>query len=301
MTEGPSESPSPAPASVPRLTPYELVFGEAGFEHRIFPAIEEEAESQGEDPARLERFAFLTRVSDSVRDVLAPDAPAEALEQYRVLVYHGFNFWRYGRRLYLLEPSVARYLVEGSPSLAEWDLRLPHPSVYVQLPPNLFWASISPEMAPEPVDGFYATECRAFDPLGPSVRRLHLLMVLGIRRERAGFSVIPFDTEVGPGIAHEWTELPAREGAKDFDNVLPGGEIAGLYSILTSAEALKLMARALWYMDDRPQDVMPEGAPERRTRDRPGTVALSRLAFSRVRLDGGAGPAPAGEEAAAEA
>jgi hypothetical protein len=79
-----------------------------------------------------------------------------------------------------------------------------------------------------------------------------VLMVLGLRRARAGFSVIPFATEAGPGIPATWAEAPGREGAKDFANILPGGEMAGLYSILTTTEALKLLARALWYVEAHP-------------------------------------------------
>ncbi|HET6230736.1 MAG TPA: hypothetical protein VFE05_11755 [Longimicrobiaceae bacterium] len=282
----------------PRLTPYEMVFGEAGFESAIFPALLREADERGEDPARRERFAFLTVGSDALRDVIPADAPAEALEQHRALLYHSFNFWRFGRRLYTLEAPVARYLVEAAPTLADWDLAMPHPSVYVQLPPQLFWASISPDATPEPVDGFFAVETRGNDPLGPAYRELTALMVLGMRRERAGFSIIPFDTEVGPGIAADWAEAPGRDGARDFASVLPGGEMAGLYSILTSAEALKLLARALWYVDQNPDLVLAEHAPERRTHDRPGSIALSHLPYSRVVLDSAQAetiPDPAGD------
>lgn len=274
-------------AGVARLSPYEMVFGEAGFETSIFPSMLREAEERGEDPARRERFGFLTIGADTLRQVMSEEAPPEALEQYRALLFHSFNFWRFGRRMYTLGGALARYLVEGAPSLAGWTLRLPHPAVYVQLPPNLFWASIAPDAPPEPVDGFFAVEADATSPLGGHYRQIDVLMVLGMRRERAGFSVIGFDTEVGPGIPADWAEGPAREGSSDFASVLPGGEMAGLYSILTSAEALKLLARALWYVDRHPEDVRAFNAPERRTNDRPGSIALSRLNYQRVELGGG--------------
>jgi hypothetical protein len=134
------------------------------------------------------------------------------------------------------------------------------------------------------VDGFFAIQSQGIDPLGPGFSDLQVLMVLGVRRERAGFSVIPFDTEVGPGIPTDWAEAPGREGAPDFANILPGGEIAGLYSILTNTEALKLLARALWYIDTQ------AGRDPRRDRARAarrgarGSIPLSRLPFQRVRL-----------------
>lgn len=270
----------------PYLTPYEMAFGEAGFETRVFPRIQAEADTHGEDPAQRERFGFLTLAGDAAREMVPPEASVEALEEYRALLYHAFNFWRFGRRMYVLEPPVARYLVEAAPALAGWELSLPAPSVYARLPPNLFWASISTGVPPEPVDGFFATIADGRDPLGAPFQELQVLMVLGLRRARAGFSVIPFATEAGPGIPATWAEAPGREGAKDFANILPGGEMAGLYSILTTTEALKLLARALWYVETHPEDVEPLVAPERRGEDRPGQVPLSRLAYHRVRLSG---------------
>lgn len=276
-----------ADAAAPRLTPYEMVFGSAEFEHRMFPRLLDEAEAAGEDPAWPERFSFLTLAGDALRLVTPHDAAPEVLEQHRALLYHAFNFWRFGRRLYSFDRAVMRYLVEAAPAMKGWELALPRPALYLQLPPNLFWASISPEAGPEPVDGFFVAECRGNDPLGPLYRRLNVLMVLGIRRERAGFSIIPFETQTGPGIASDWAEARGREGGADFASVLPGGDMAGLYSILTTSEALKLLARALWYIAASPTDVTPAAAPERRAHDRSGSIAFSRLPFHRVRLGAG--------------
>ena len=72
----------------------------------------------------------------------------------------------------------------------------------------------------------------------------------------------------GPGIPAIWAETPGRDGARDFDNILPGGEMAGLYSILTTTEALKLLARALWYLDTHSVLVEPCPSPERRQSER---------------------------------
>jgi hypothetical protein len=269
-----------------RLTPYELAFMDGDFESRVFPMIQDEAEGRREDPARRERFVFLGTGGDSIREIIPPDAPPEMLEEYRALFYHAFNFWRFGRRLYVLDPAVARYLVEGAPKLEDWAFSTPFDSLYLQLPPNLFWASIGTDVPPEPVDGFFITICRGCDPLDIDFTDVQVLMVLGIHRMRAGFSVVPFDTEVGTGIPPVWTE-PGRDAGMDFENVLPGGDIAGLYSILTTSEALKLIARALWYIETHTEDVTPAPAPERRSVDRPGSAPLSRLDFHRVRLGGG--------------
>jgi hypothetical protein len=79
----------------PLLTPYELVFAQAGFEERVFPDIMAEADAQSEDPARRDRFGFLSVAAEALRQVVPADATAEQLEEYRLLFYHGFNFWRF--------------------------------------------------------------------------------------------------------------------------------------------------------------------------------------------------------------
>ena len=270
-------------AGAARLTPYELAFLEGDFETRVFPMIQDEADGRGEDPARRERFVFLGTGGDAIRDIVPPEAPAEMLEEYRALFYHAFNFWRFGRRLYVLDAAVARYLVEGAPQLEEWEFAAPYDSLYIQLPPNLFWASIGTDVPPEPVDGFFVTLSRERDPLGIPFTDVQALMVLGIHRLRAGFSVVPFETEVGDGIPPVWAE-PGRDQGRDFENVLPGGDMAGLYSILTTAEALKLVARVLWYIGSHVEDVTSAPPPERRAANRPGSVPLSRLEFHRIRL-----------------
>ncbi|HEU0302730.1 MAG TPA: hypothetical protein VFR37_24930, partial [Longimicrobium sp.] len=228
---------------------------------------------------------FLGAGGDAIRDIIPPDAPPEMLEEYRALFFHTFNFWRFGRRLYVLDPAVARYLVEGAPRLQDWQWSAPFDNLYLQLPPNLFWASIGTDVPPEPVDGFFITQARGCDPLDLPFTEVEVLMVLGIHRLRAGFSVISFNMEVGAGIPPVWAE-PGREQGADFESVLPGGEMAGLYSILTTSEALTLVARALWYVETHAEDVTSAPAPERRAFDRPGSVPFSRLDFHRVRLGG---------------
>lgn len=290
MTEDSSSSQQRPEAGIePRLTPYEMVFAGEQFEASLFPRLREDAQLFGMSPVHADQFPQIPGVAEAVRDVLPPDAPADAVEQYRMLLYHAFNFWCYGKRVYLVEPAVARYLVEAAPAMVEWELDLPYRSLYIQLPARLFWASISPDTPPEPVDGMFLTCADVTDTPGRPFKRLSVLVVLGIRRDRAGFSVIPFDTEAGPGIARVWAETEGRAGGVDFENILPGGEIQGLYSILTAAEVLKLLARVIWYVDQHPEDAAQETAPERHGVDRPGDLPLPRIPYFRVSL-GSASP-----------
>lgn len=285
---------SGARAGVLRLTPYEVAFASTPYETEIFPAIAADAALHGTDPLHLDPFTLLPATSDAVRSFVPAEAPPEALEQYRVLLYHAFNYWRLERPTYLIHPATARYLVEAQPRMEAWELTVPRPSLYLQLPHNLFWGSVTPDSTPEAVDGMFVTVAPARSPSGKAFQRLELLLVLGLRRDRAGFSVIPFDTEAGPGIAAAWAESGARESGADFENILPGGEISGLYSVLTVGEVLKLLGRILWYIDTSPADVSPEmtGVETAVADEHPSAAGRSRLAYRLVTL-GSAGGEPA--------
>ncbi len=230
-----------------RLTPYALAFGDAGLDARHFPALSLEAAEHGVDTRSPARFAFLTLAADVLREMLPEDAPAAAREQLRALVFHAFNFWRAGQHTYLVDAPVVRYLVETFPALQNWEMHLPQTSIYVQLPRNLFWARVAPEATPEPLDGFFI--------VGDGIR-LHMLLVLGLRADRAGFSLIPVDADVASGAPARWAGAPGRDQGRDFANILPGGELGRLYSVVTDAEALKLAVSVLWYIDCHPEDVV---------------------------------------------
>jgi len=268
-----------------RLTPYEAAFADNASEAEVFPAIEADARAHGSDPLVMDSFAMLPATGEAVRSIVPPDAPPEAIEQYRTLLYHGFNYWKAGYPNYLVHPAVARYLVESHTRMAGWELVVPDSSVYVQLPHNLFWGSVSPEVTPEPIDGFFVTVAPEASAQGASFLRLEVLLVLGLRRDRAGFSVIPFQTEAGPGIASVWAEGNSRESGSDFENILPGGEMSGLYSVLTVGEVLKLLGRIFWYIDRFPASVSATIDPAAGEAVSPDQPTASRLPFHLVSLD----------------
>jgi hypothetical protein len=284
LSDSPSRGDGATAPDAARLTPYELVFAAPDFPERVFPTLRDDAQLLGLDPLEPDEFQRIPSLASVLRELVPPEATAEALEQYQALLFHAFNFWRAGEPAYLVERAVARYLVEAAPTPAGWELALPHSSLYLQLPTNLFWGSITPESTPEPVDGLFVASARGTDGLGKPFRRVDLLVVLGIRRDRAGFSIIPFSTETGPGIAAAWAEAAGREGGTDFENILPGGEIEGLYSILTAVEVLKLLGRVLWYIDMNPDEVTEETAPGRRDEDHPTVAPYPRIPYHRVSL-----------------
>jgi len=268
------------PGVVARVTPWELVFEQGDFEARIFPGIEKEAAVRAADAEVPERFGFLSLVGDVLREVTPDDAPPDALDEYRTLLFHAFHFWADGRRVFVFDRAAARFLVETAPEMTGWTFSPPGRSGYIQLPANLFWSSIAPDLPPEPLDGFFYTEGRGDGEAGETtLRRIHLLFVLGIHRSRAGFSVMRIDTGVGDDLLGELA-VPRPDG--DFRNILPGGEIDGLYSILTNSEALKLAMRAFWYIDVFPRSVSFVAASGVAETD--SDPPVSRLDFSVVGL-----------------
>jgi hypothetical protein len=246
-------------ANAPGPTPYELVFGDGAVETEHFPGFQEEAEERGVDAADPERFVMLASVGALLRDLLAdPESPeaaaaggASAIHQAGLLLFHGFHFWRFGKRVYFLEPELARKLVDATPAVGEWELTPPHPAGYLQLPRNLFWSRIDEGTPPEPVDGFFWSLIGEEDASAPPYRRLDLLLVLGARAGRPGFSVIPVAMPLQGQPGH-WAAAKARPEGRDFGNILPGGELEDLRALVTEPEVLKLVSLIFWYAAAHP-------------------------------------------------
>ena len=182
--------------------------------------------------------------SDADADIAASgDADDDALRQYGRLLYHAFHYWRDHKPTRRLDEEAVRWLLDDVSSVGDWSLSVPAASGYLQLPRNLIWAEPAPGLTPEPVDGFF---WRYVEPEDEPAR-IHVLLVLGVRPDRAGFSVVP-----ATGVLdHEdhWADIDARPDGADFETTLPGGEMDELYSIESPAELLKLASLCFWKLD----------------------------------------------------
>lgn len=261
-----------------RQSPYRLVFGAESMDDRLFPPIAEEAEARDQPLDDPDRFLFLSSVGQLLQAIAAgddagyedegheddggtgeppgePDADEavassrdadeddDALRQYGRLLYHAFHYWRDHKPTRRLDEEAVRWLLDDVSSVGDWSLSVPASSGYLQLPRNLIWAEPAPGLTPEPVDGFF---WRYVEP-DDEPARLHVLLVLGVRPDRAGFSVVP-----ATGVLdHEdhWADIDARPDGTDFETTLPGGEMDELYSIETPAEVLKLTSLCFWKLD----------------------------------------------------
>ncbi len=188
-------------------------------------------------------FGSAPAASSEASPEASPEAREDALKQYGRLLYHAFHYWRGQKPTRRVNEEDLRWLLDEVSSVGDWTLTPPTSSGYLQLPRNLIWAEPAPGLTPEPADGFFWHFTEP-DGLAP---HLHVLLVLGVRPDRAGFSVVPA-TGVLDDERH-WAEVDGRPDGLDFETSLPGGEMDELYSIQTAAELLKLVSLCFWKLD----------------------------------------------------
>jgi len=268
---------------VPRLTPYELVFDQPGFEEDRFPAMRDEARDRGADSRVPDEFLSLGTVGGLLQDLMPDGAGGLEFRSYGLLLFHAFHFWAAGKQLYVLDEALARELAGEPPVVGSWELVPPHPAGYLQLPRNLFWARIDESAQAEPVDGFFWALIGDEDPMHPPYTRLDVLLVLGLRADRPGFATIPSSSELVAAPLGHWADTSAREGGIDFANVLPGGELGGLLGLETEPEVLRLVSLVFWYAAAHPSAVAEAEPPG--SVGEPALHALppTTLAFHRIR------------------
>lgn len=253
-----------------RVSPYELALPGEEFAETHFPTVAREAEARGMDATDPGAFVMLGTVGQALKALQGPEDDPELIRQHGLVLFHAYHFQRAGEPLFLLDTHVARYLVETSPAGEGWSPSTPGPAGYVQLPQHLFWAEPVEDRPPESVDGF------SWVVSEPGA--LHLLLALGLRDDRPGFSIVPLPA-VPLEEAGTWAREEAREEGPDFESSLPGGELERLYSLETTGEVLKLTARTFWYLDTCPEAACPEEPTEPGPEPRP-----SALPYRRVRL-----------------
>jgi hypothetical protein len=219
-----------------RITPYEIVFGMSGFAGREFPVIAEEAQRVGADELRRDQFASLESVGAALAQLVPEGAEPAALDHFLAILFHGFRFWKAGQPVYAFETPVLRSLIDSPPALAEWKPVTPGPSFYAEMPQNLFWAAVSEEQPPEPLEGFFVD-------VSPAGQRLEaeVSLVLGMRPDRPGFGVV--------GTTIDLDRMRAVNEPDAFASEIPGADLAGLCSLQRTSEIGILLMRSLWYID----------------------------------------------------
>jgi hypothetical protein len=204
-----------------RPTPFDLVF--ASTAETVFPKIRAALERGGHDPADRDAFLLVPEVVSLLHDLRPEEGLGEGMDQLVALVHHAFLLWDAG---VLTLPLTAERLTElldapapGSPSLSE-----PPRAYYAQLQDRQVWARVVDDLPAEPMDGCFVHSAGA---------ELRVLGIFGIRPEREGFSAVE---TAGPRPG----ALERPDGTPLFSPVLPGGQSAGLFSIVGGEELLEL-------------------------------------------------------------
>ena len=206
----------------PRATPFDLVFGDTA--PRIFPEISTALSQSGTEPRDRDAFLMVREVVTLLRELRPEEGLGEAIDQLAALVHHSFLFWAAGCLVVELPTEHLGDFLGTSPPDAEQPQE--PPAYYVQLPERRIWAQAVTGVPPEPLDGCFVHA----SPEGTSLR---VLGVLGLHRERAGFTVVEV---AGP----RPVALVRPDGSQLFSPTLPGGAAARLFSLAGGEEMLEL-------------------------------------------------------------
>jgi hypothetical protein len=246
------------------LTPYELAFGEERFEDEKFPAIRTEAEVRNVDTGERERVLMLGAAGSMIRELGPEDAdvetagdsrlpPPDAVRDYGALLFQAYRFWENGRRLLAIDDAALRMLLARAP-IGDWHFVAPYPAGYLQLARHLVWARIADGAPPEAIDGFFWSIAT---PDTNAAGQIEIVLALGMHPGRPGFSVMEAAAPLPAAAPGHWGDIDARPDGKDFDNILPGGELRGLLAVTSTPELLKLVSRIFHYIDASPASLRP--------------------------------------------
>ncbi len=231
-----------------RLTPYELIL--EPLEREDFPAIRAEGEQRGSDVHRRDQFLLLGHAGATLDEIVPESADPESLDEYGELLYEGYQFWAYGRRLYSFESSVTALLTEPEYELGDWIFAAP-PASYLQFPYQKLWARVSADAPYEPLDGVFAVAANTEERADSGVH-VRVQMVLGLRSDRPGVSLVSYRDDLDPAKVAARATRPWRAEGVAYANAIPGGERMGYRTLATTSELEALVIRAFHYLDTHP-------------------------------------------------
>jgi len=231
-----------------RLTPYELIL--EPLEREGFPAIRAEGEQRGSDVHRRDQFLLLGHAGATLDEIVPADATPESLDEYGELLYQGYQFWSYGRRMYSFESSVATTLTEPEYDIGDWIFAAP-PASYLQFPYQKLWARVAADAPYEPLDGMFVVAADTQERTDSGVH-VRVQMILGLRPDRPGVSLVSYRDDLDPTKVAARAMRPWRAEGVAYSNAIPGGERMGYRTLATTSELEALVIRAFHYLDTHP-------------------------------------------------
>jgi hypothetical protein len=230
-----------------RATPFALVFAELAAAR--FPAVRDVLEREAISSADRDHFILIEPVGRLLREIVPPDAGADALEAHALLLHHAYRHWSASGWVYRISDDALARAAGGKTRLTSYT---PRPALYLQLPELRVWGTPTPGGAPEPLDGVFVTET-------PVPGGVAALAIFGMRPDRPGFSAVGLEGRADPdeaGAGEIEVAAARSDGTASFEPMIAGGERAGLYSLANAGELLLLTCRLLAVLP------VPRDAPE---------------------------------------
>ena len=218
-----------------RPTPFGLAFGALAGER--FPEIAAALAHNATSSADRDAFVLVQPAGALLRDLIAPDAPAEAIDAYIRLLHHAYRHWTAGRWVYCVSDAALARAASGGPL----STHVARQALYLQLPEHRVWRAPAAGETAEPLDGMFVTERAVPETVA-------VLGISGMHRHRPGFSAVAVEghADADDPTGEELLVAVQREdGSPPFAPLLPGGREAGLYSVATAGELLLLTCRLL--------------------------------------------------------
>ena len=210
-----------------RVDPFTLVFGALAEER--FPGLTKSLRATGRDEADRDAFVLDRAVVELLQDLVPEPHDAEEISEFVATLHHAYLYWRAGRPLVSIDRGRAAALLSPDPTtIRPSDHPTDRPSTYYRFPERLVWAPLTPDAPHEPLDGFFARS--------PAAGVLDVLGIFGVHPGRPGFGVAG-TTGTRP------RSLTRADGTPSFSPVLPGGDAAGLHSLVGADELLELAFR----------------------------------------------------------
>ena len=207
-----------------RPTPYALVFGALGPER--FPVLRDGLAVAGRDPREQDGFLLVEEVATLLRELAPEEGLGESVAALVGLLHAAYVYWLDGERTVLVSPELLDRALSARPDAGATRPGGPV-AHYVQLPPLRVWGVPSEGAPAEPLDGWFAI---------PKDGRLEVLAVFGLHPGRGGLTAVAVEGP-RPGF------LEREDGSPLFAPTLPGGEAAGLASVIGQEEVLELAWR----------------------------------------------------------
>ncbi|MGH7533910.1 MAG: hypothetical protein ACREL4_11525 [Gemmatimonadales bacterium] len=211
-----------------RVDPFTLVFGALADER--FPGLATSLGSTGRDETDRDAFVLDRAVVELLQDLVPEPHDDGQIAEFLATLHHAYLYWRAGcPRITFDRPQAAKLL---SPAVAHASTSDPpalRPSVYYQFPERLVWAQLTPEAPHEPLDGLFARQS------GNGI--ISVLGIFGVHAARPGFGV-------AEAVGTRPRSLTRPDGSPSFSPVLPGGDAAGLHSLVGTDELLELGSRS---------------------------------------------------------